>query len=108
MNVQGERQNKSDPIIPMKVSQSPKDDDEQLAKEEQIEDTKNAPGAHLVSPTVTPSQFHTLDAPSPMEKLPPAEDQTKQAETEKHTQRTRTFGRPFSVEWLSTQSVPFS
>ncbi|TIC26129.1 hypothetical protein E3Q12_00563 [Wallemia mellicola] len=108
LNVQGERQNKSDPIIPMKVSQSPKDDDEQLAKEEQIEDTKNAPGAHLVSPTVTPSQFHTLDAPSPMEKLPPAEDQTKQAETEKHTQRTRTFGRPFSVEWLSTQSVPFS
>lgn len=91
----------------MKVSQSPKDDNK-LAKEEKIEDTKNVPGAHLVSPTVTPSQFHTLDAPSPMEKLPPAEEQTKQVDAEKQTQRTRTFGRPFSVQWLSTQPVPFS
>lgn len=108
LDVQEERQNKSDPIIPVKVSQSTKGDEKQHSKNEEIKDTKDVPGAHLISPTVTPSQFQTLDAPSPIEKLPQTEEQDKQTEAEKNTQRTRTFGRPFSVEWLSTQSVPFS
>ncbi|TIA83941.1 hypothetical protein E3P92_01884 [Wallemia ichthyophaga] len=47
--------------------------------------------------------------PSPMDGLPPTDEQLRQKDNDSpYARKTRTFGHPFSIEWLSTRPVPFS
>ncbi|TIA94181.1 hypothetical protein E3P81_00395 [Wallemia ichthyophaga] len=47
--------------------------------------------------------------PSPMDGLPPTDEQLRQKDSDSpYARKTRTFGHPFSIEWLSTRPVPFS
>lgn len=70
---------------------------------------------HRIAKDVYESSFLSPDlplsqrSPSPMDGLPPIDKQTKQGEADsQNARRTRTFGHPFSIEWLSTRPVPFS
>ncbi|TIA89451.1 hypothetical protein E3P99_02078 [Wallemia hederae] len=97
LNVQpSERQYKSDPM------HAPHGEFTQHSSDADNRTPRGVLDRSLLSPQLPLSQ----QTPSPMDILPPTDEQMRQREESQ--QRTRTFGHPFSVEWLSTRPVPFS